>query len=205
MESYTTVLELGTFEYEDRKSVFIGEALPVTTEQEALDFIASVKKRYSDARHHVYAYVLRENSIMRFSDDREPQGTAGMPVLDAIRKRGCVDVVIVVTRYFGGTLLGTGGLVRAYTAAAVGALENASVVTYDTYAEYHVTVSYSDYQRLQSKLPELSFRVSDVKFADSVLLVGTVIKDEAENFEKNLRELLAGRAKTEFLGFKFDF
>ena len=133
MESYTTVRREGSFEYEDRKSVFIGTAVPVKSEAEALDFLSYVKKKYPDARHHVYAYVLRENSIMRFSDDREPQGTAGMPVLDAIRKRGCTDVAIVVIRYFGGTLLGTGGLVRAYSAAAVGALEDAEIITYDIF------------------------------------------------------------------------
>ena len=205
MESYTTVLDIGRCEYEDRKSVFIGEAIPVSSEAEALDFIASVKKKYSDARHHVYAYVLRDNSIMRFSDDKEPQGTAGMPVLDAIRKRGCVDVCIVVTRYFGGTLLGTGGLVRAYTAAAVGALENASVVTYDTYAEYNITVSYSDYQKLSAKLSDYHFRVKEVKYSDNVIILGTVLKTQAEKFEKNVRELLSDRAKNEFLGFKFDF
>ena len=111
MQSYITVHHHATFEYEDRKSVFIGEAMPTETEEEALEFIESVKKKFPDARHHVYAYILRENSIMRFSDDREPQGTAGMPVLDAIRKNGLTDTTVVVTRYFGGTLLGTGGLV----------------------------------------------------------------------------------------------
>ena len=109
--------------------------MPVSCESDALDFLNKVKKEYPDARHHVYAYVLRENSIMRYSDDREPQGTAGMPVLDAIRKNGCTDVVIVVTRYFGGTLLGTGGLVHAYGSSAVGALEAAEIITYDTYTE----------------------------------------------------------------------
>ena len=118
MKSYITIKKQSHYEYEDRKSVFIGEAMPVSDENQALDFIERVKKKYPDAKHHVYAYVLRENSIMRFSDDREPQGTAGMPVLDVIRKNGCTDTVIVVTRYFGGTLLGTGGLVRAYTSAA---------------------------------------------------------------------------------------
>ena len=138
MESYKTIKERATFEYEDRKSVFIGEAMPVSTEEEALLFIESVKRRFPDARHHVYAYVLRENSIMRFTDDREPQGTAGMPVLDAIRKRGCTDTVVVVTRYFGGTLLGTGGLVHAYSTSAVGAINAAQVICYDVYAELEI-------------------------------------------------------------------
>ena len=101
MEAYDTVLEHSSFEYEDKKSIFIGEAAPVTDESEAISFIESVKKRYPDATHHVYAYVLRANSTARFTDDREPQGTAGMPVLDSIRKNGIVDAVVVVTRYFG--------------------------------------------------------------------------------------------------------
>ena len=114
MESYVTIHHYGSFEYEDRKSIFIGEAFPVTSEEEALAFIDSIKKKYPDARHHVYAYLVRDNSIMRFSDDGEPQGTAGMPVLDIIRKNGLTDTVIVVTRYFGGTLLGAGLLTRSY-------------------------------------------------------------------------------------------
>ena len=154
MDRYTTVHKEGRFEYEDRKSVFIGTAVPVSTEEEALNFITFIKKKYPDARHHVYAYVLRENSIMRFSDDREPQGTAGMPVLDAIRKRGCTDVAIVVIRYFGGTLLGTGGLVRAYSAAAVGALEAAEIITYDIYTLTDIVVSYSDYPKISPVLSD---------------------------------------------------
>ena len=113
--SYATLKDLCEFHYEDRKSEFIAVARPVSTESEALDFIGAVKKKYPDARHWVYAYVLRENSTARFTDDREPQGTAGMPVLDAIRKNGVTDCVIVVVRYFGGILLGTGGLVHAYS------------------------------------------------------------------------------------------
>ena len=102
MERYTTVECEGVFEYEDRKSIFIGTAVPVKTEEEALSFISFIKKKYPDARHHVYAYVLRENSIMRFSDDREPQGTAGMPTLDAIRKNGCTedDLRVLVAKGF---------------------------------------------------------------------------------------------------------
>ena len=150
MQGYITVKQASVFEYEDRKSVFIGMAMPVSTEEEALAFIDSVKKRYPDARHHVYAYVLRQNSTMRFTDDREPQGTAGMPVLDVIRKNGCTDVVIVVTRYFGGTLLGTGGLVRAYTAAAIGALESAEIVKYDVYSSAEFEIPYSDYGKINA-------------------------------------------------------
>lgn len=205
MEGYTTVEHPSHFEYEDRKSVFIGEAYPVSTEAEALDFIAGVKKKYSDARHHVYAYVLRENSIMRFSDDREPQGTAGMPVLDAIRKNGCTDTVIVVTRYFGGTLLGTGGLVRAYSSAAIGALRAANIITYDIYSQMKLTVNYSDYQKIMPILTEWDFRCEDTKFSDSVIILGKIKKSAYAAFDKDLTETTSGRCSIDFLGEKFDF
>ena len=205
MESYITIKQYGTHEYEDRKSVFIGEAMPVSTEQDALRFIESVRKRYPDARHHVYAYVLRDNSIMRFSDDHEPQGTAGMPVLDAIRKRGCTDAVIVVTRYFGGTLLGTGGLVRAYGAAAVGALEAGEIIRYDIYTELAITVSYSDHGRITTALDECGFRLSDTEYSADVVMLGKLPKTDYKKLEDKLTELTSGRVKIEILGEKFDF
>ena len=205
MDSYITVLKHGIFEYEDRKSVFIGEAMPVSTESEALAFIDSVKKSYPDARHHVYAYVLRDNSIMRFTDDREPQGTAGMPVLDVIRKNGCTDIVVVVTRYFGGTLLGTGGLVKAYTSAAVGALENAQIITYDIYTEIKIEASYSDYQKFAPIFSEVGFRSADIRYTDKVVIQGTVRKPLLEQLNDKLIQSSAGRVKIEIIDEKFDF
>ena len=205
MESYTTVEHAAKYEYEDRKSVFIGEATPVSCEADALAFIAHVKKKYPDARHHVYAYVLRENSTMRFSDDREPQGTAGMPVLDVIRKSGCTDVAIVVVRYFGGILLGTGGLVRAYTSASSGALHAANVVTYDVYSELELRVSYSDYQKILSALDECGFVCNDTKFSDTVLLIGKIKSTDTENFTKKITEITSGRCEITIIGEKFDF
>ncbi len=205
MKPYTTILNEGSFEYEDRKSVFIGAAAPVATEAEALQFIEKQRKAYPDARHHVYAYVLRENSIMRFSDDHEPQGTAGMPVLDAIRKNGCTDAVIVVTRYFGGTLLGTGGLVKAYTAAAVGALKEARIITYDVYTSYTVTVTYSDYQKIGTALTDCGFRCEDTVYADDVSIIGRVLKETSPILEDKLVQVTAGRIKIEKNGEKFDY
>ena len=205
MDSYTTVEHQSRFEYEDRKSIFIGEAMPVSTEADALDFIAYVKKKYPDARHHVYAYVLRENSIMRFSDDREPQGTAGMPVLDAIRKNGCTDTVIVVTRYFGGTLLGTGGLVRAYTSAALGALKDANIITYDLFCLMKISVSYSDYQKICVPLSECGFYTEDTKYSDSVTLIGKAKKDSVDIITKKATEITSGRLNIEIIEEKFDF
>ncbi|MBR0027925.1 MAG: YigZ family protein, partial [Clostridia bacterium] len=111
-EIYKTVKEQSESLLIEKKSKFIANVKPVDNEQDALDFLAEMRSKYSDATHNVYAYVIDENNIYRYSDDGEPSGTAGMPVLDAIRKSGIVDVIVVVTRYFGGTLLGTGGLVH---------------------------------------------------------------------------------------------
>jgi len=205
LEGYTTIKTVGEFEYEDRKSVFIGMAAPASTESEALSFIESVKKQYPDARHHVYAYVLRENFTTRFSDDREPQGTAGMPVLDVIRKNKCTDTVIVVTRYFGGTLLGTGGLVKAYTEAALGALMSGELINYDIYSVFSVSVSYSDYGKINATLADIGFRVEDTLFREDVLLSGKIIKDKESELVKKLTDITAGRAKIKKLDEKFDF
>ena len=205
MDKYTSIEHHATFEYEDRKSVFIGDAAPVNTEDEALSFIAAIKKKYPDARHHVYAYVLRENSLMRFTDDREPQGTAGMPVLDAIRKNNCTDTVIVVTRYFGGTLLGTGGLVRAYTSAAIGALKSANIITYDIYSSLRISVSYSDYQKLGPIFEKIGFSTDDVRYSDKVTVFGKILKNLLEEFEKSLIDATAGRHELEVIEHKFDY
>ena len=116
-------------EFIEKKSRFIGSCRPVQTEEEALDFIAKLKSQYWDASHNVYAYILREGNIARFSDDGEPQGTAGIPVIDTLKKAGVVDAVVVATRYFGGILLGGGGLIRAYSHTASIALAAAHKIT----------------------------------------------------------------------------
>ena len=205
LESYITIKDSASFEYEDRKSVFIGEAAPVSTEKDAIAFIESAKKRYPDARHHVYAYVLRDNSIMRFSDDHEPQGTAGMPVLDVIRKNGCTDTVIVVTRYFGGTLLGTGGLVKAYTSAAAGALTAGQIIRYDVYAEVEFSVSYSDYGKVLAPLSEIGFRVLGTSYDAGVNLNGKILKSSLPELEKKLTDITSGKCSVKFIIEKFDF
>ncbi len=205
MESYITVKQPSYFEYEDKKSVFIGQACPVSTEADAIAFIDAVKKKYPDARHHVYAYVLRENFAMRFTDDHEPAGTAGMPVLDVIRKNGCTDTVIVVTRYFGGTLLGTGGLVRAYTSAALGALENAEIIRYDIYSTVKMSVSYSDYGKITAPLSDMGFRVEDTLYDTGVTLVGRIIKSKLEDLKAELTEATAGRIEFETLSEEFGY
>ena len=205
MDSYITIHHYGSFEYEDRKSIFIGESLPVSTEEEALQFIESIRKKYPDARHHVYAYVLRDNSIMRFSDDHEPQGTAGMPVLDVIRKNGLTDIAVIVTRYFGGTLLGTGGLVRAYTASALGAVKEAEIITYDIYSTVSIEASYSDYQKFTPIFTDTGFRNEGIRYTDKVIISGSVRKINLDILLDKLIQATSGRVKTEIIDEKFDF
>jgi uncharacterized YigZ family protein len=205
MKSYKTIHHRSRFEFEDRKSVFIGEAIPVSNESEAIAFIASVKNHYPDARHHVYAYILRDNAIMRFSDDGEPQGTAGMPILDIIRKRELTDIAVVVTRYFGGTLLGTGGLVHAYSASAQGAIEEAQIITYDLYTEVSFSVTYSDYQKLSLTFAEFEFRTEDINYGVDVEILGRVLSSKVDLFIHKLTEITSGRIKSEILGEKFDY
>lgn len=205
MESYITVKHRSEFKYEDRKSVFIAEASPVNSEQEAIAFIDEIKHKYPDANHHVYAYVVKENSIARFTDDREPQGTAGMPVLDIIRKRGCTNVAIVVVRYFGGTLLGTGGLVRAYSGAALGALNAAEIITYDIYASYDIECTYSDFQKLGPIFSTVGFREESSEYSDVVRIVGSIQIDSAFVLVDKLVQATSGRAIVKKTGEKYDF
>ena len=204
MNSYKSIKDRASFEYEDRKSVFIGDAKPVSTEADALTFIEAIKKKYPDARHHVYAYVLRENQTTRFTDDGEPQGTAGMPTLDVIRKNGCTDVVLVVTRYFGGTLLGTGGLVRAYTQAALGVLNQGGMVVYDIYSTVKISVSYSDHGRIFQALDDFGFVSDDTVFAANVEIVGRIRSSDVQALSLRLADITSARAKIEEIDRKFD-
>ena len=204
MTSYTTLKGEGEGRYEEKKSVFLGFARPLASEKEALDFIAQIKSRYPDARHHVYAYLLRENHLTRYSDDREPQGTAGLPTLDLLKKSGCTDAGIVVVRYFGGTLLGTGGLVRAYTAASKAALESAGIVTYRPFTECCVTVSYADYQKIVPFLEQFGVLVDDTDFGADVSVLIAVESDSLSRFEKELINLTGGRSVLAVKGERFD-
>ena len=128
IETYNTILQEGQDEIVEKKSRFIGYAVPVSSEEEAYAFVEKIRKQHYDARHNCYAFAIgSENTLLRFSDDGEPQGTAGKPILEVITGNAVVNICIVVTRYFGGTLLGTGGLVRAYTEAAKLALSDAGI------------------------------------------------------------------------------
>ncbi len=191
--SYKSILNAGEAVYEEKKSVFYGFAFPVKTEEEAISFIISVKKKYPDARHHVYAYALRDGNKFRYTDDSEPAGTAGMPTLDAIRKRELTDCVVVVVRYFGGTLLGTGGLVKAYSTAARDALTNAVPICFDLYTHLEISTDYADYQRL---LPVLkSYEQLDCMFGELVTLVIRIRACDTESVVTLIKNTTSARAK----------
>lgn len=197
--NYKTVDHRDSFEIEVKKSIFIGNIAPVSHEDEAIAFVNEIRKTYPDARHNVYAYMLRENSAMRYSDDREPQGSAGMPVLDVIRKSGITDVVVTVTRYFGGVLLGMGGLVRAYTDAAAGAVAAAVPVEIILSALARVTCSYSDYQKILPLLELCRGKVIDTVFDANVTLTVTFPYEDISSVCVKLRDETSGRAVVECL------
>lgn len=204
-ERFSTLAKEAHAEFTEKRSVFIGHAAPVKTEKEALDFIARHRHEYADATHNVYAYMLKENNIARYSDAGEPQGTAGIPVLEVIKKRGITDTVIVVTRYFGGILLGAGGLVRAYGAAASAACDEAGTVEYTTFVEFKVTVSYSDFNKLQPVLGRFDFKTDSVDYAENVVMSMAIKSEMYEELKKAVVETTAGRATVAETGSRVDF
>ena len=204
-EFYTTLEHEGVAKFEEKRSVFISQARPVKTEAEALEFIKKIKSQYRDATHNVYAYLLDGGMTQRYSDDGEPQGTSGMPTLDAIRKSGCCDAVVVVTRYFGGIQLGAGGLVRAYSHAAVLALEAAHIVTYEKYAQMRLMISYSDYSRYLSELEKNAVIIDNTVFEENVIIEFAVKKTVLPNLEVRLVEMSGGKLKMLPNGERFDF
>lgn len=203
-KTYTTLLKTASDEFEEKKSIFIGHAARVTTEEDAKAFVASIKKEYSDATHNCWAYSLATGNIARYSDDGEPQGTAGLPILNVIKGSGAVDAVVVVTRYFGGTLLGTGGLVRAYTEGAKIAISAAEVVTYECYDEIFVSCSYSDYQKLQYEFPKYGVKNDEVDFGAEVRMKIAVKQTLTEDLSKKVSELGAGKIVFEKKSERFD-
>ena len=204
-ETYTTIAKVAEIEFVERKSVFYGYAAPVKTEEEALAFVKERRSLMPDATHHVFGYHMKGGILARYSDDGEPQGTAGMPVLEAIRKSGADDALVVVTRYFGGILLGAGGLVRAYAHTAHLALEAAGIVTYESYAELELACSYSDYQKYQAQLPRFGAVMDDTDFSDRVILRFAVKKHLVDDVRALVREISAGGSEVKVLGERFDY
>lgn len=203
MIAYQTVEKEAIAEFAEKRSRFIGCAKPVKTEEEAVAFINSVKSKNWNATHNVYAYSIREGQVKRYSDDGEPQGTAGIPVLDVIVKSGVVDTAVVVTRYFGGILLGAGGLVRAYSHGASIALEQARVITMRACLMAELCCDYSQYGRLSALIPESGGTVDHADFTDCVKISFHMSDEDMRAFDQKLADATSGQSKAEITGEKF--
>lgn len=197
MTEYLTVLENCSAEYSEKRSRFIANVYHCESEEDATRIISETRSKYFDAKHNVYAYLLKDKTA-RFSDDGEPHGTAGKPILDIITGSGVTDILIVVTRYFGGVLLGTGGLVRAYSSASKDALFSAQKVKMCTGAKYSVKCEYTDHSKLLSVIENCNGTVNDTVFADKVEVFFSLKKEDIKNFEDTLRESFSARLVANF-------
>ncbi|QMV43384.1 YigZ family protein [Cohnella cholangitidis] len=192
---YATVRQFGSDEIVIKKSRFIGHAKPVETEEEAVAFIEELKKKYWDATHNCSAYLIGErDQYQKALDDGEPSGTAGKPILEVIKNRGLKNVVVVVTRYFGGIMLGAGGLVRAYTDGAVVGIDAADPIVKVLHREVKVDVDYTWYGKLENELRGRGFRVGDVSFTDRVLVTCLPEAGEADRFQAWITDITQGQA-----------
>ncbi len=203
MKEYKTVEYESNDEFIEKKSRFIGYVKPVANQDEAVDFINQIKSKHWDATHNVSAYVLKDNNIQRSSDDGEPSGTAGVPVLDVLLKEGLVNVCVVVTRYFGGTLLGAGGLIRAYSHASKIAVESGNIITMAPCKILSVSVDYSFYDRLNIMLNDIGANIEDSDFADVVTIKFSLRAESVENLSARLTEQSNGKYAIAELGEKF--
>lgn len=195
MEDYRTVRGTATGEYEEKKSRFIAQLSFADSEEAAVAFLEQVRAANRTARHNVYAYRLRAGNRERYSDDGEPAKTAGTPALEVLQHSGLTDLIVVVTRYFGGVLLGTGGLVRAYTTATARALENAEVVTVRSVVELQVTVDYALYERASLLIDAAGAKQAPPEFTDRVTLRWQMPEHTEAPLLEQLRELTRGSAQ----------
>ncbi len=203
MTEYRTVAQQASDEFVERRSRFIGFAKPVKTEEEAVSFVNEIKAKHWNATHNVYAYSIRQGQIKRYSDDGEPQGTAGIPTLDVILKSAVTDVAVVVTRYFGGVLLGAGGLVRAYSHAVSIALEQAKIITMRTCLMAEVTCDYNQYGRLATLIPENGGVIDDTDFTDSVRICFHMSDENMDVFRPKLADATCGQSEISVQGEKY--
>ncbi len=201
---YKTVKEYSQSEFIEKKSRFIGSIMPVKSESEALEFIAQKKKQYWDATHNVYAYIIRDTGTKRCSDDGEPQGTAGKPVLEILEREALTDICVVATRYFGGIMLGAGGLVRAYAHTAKIAVQSAQIMNMAMCSELLLDLDYSLYGNVSYILPKYNIKVSDTDFGETVRLKLIIRKDREQSFTKELTEITNGRVLPQKTGEKFE-
>ena len=202
-KNYLTVAKAAVDEFTEKRSRVIGAIQPVTTEEEAQAFIKAKQKEFWDAKHNVYAYVLEGGNLCRFSDDGEPQGTAGIPVLDVLRKEGLTDCAVVVTRYFGGILLGGGGLVRAYSHGAKIAVDAAGVVEMRLCLQGEIICDYGQYGWIPALLAEEGATVTGTDFGEAVTVSFSIPQEGRGHLEATLIDRSNGRLSAAFTGESF--
>lgn len=202
--NYYTVSEAAEASFIEKRSEFIGYIAPVKTDEEAVNFINTIKAKHRKAKHNVYAYILRKDNISRYSDDGEPQGTAGVPVLDVLQKRGLTDICVVVTRYFGGILLGGGGLVRAYSHAASLACDAAHTMDMCLCHRLKICTDYGMYGKLTYILPNFETITVNSDFADSVTLELLVLSEKLSALISEITEITNGSAEITDCGELFE-
>lgn len=203
MQDYITTGGFATDEFIEKKSRFIGYSTPVSTESEANEFITTITKKNHDATHNVHAFILRGGQIKRYSDNGEPQGTAGLPTLDVIQKSGIVDVCVVITRYFGGILLGAGGLVRAYSHGASLALKAAEIVEMAVCCNVEFECEYSFYGKLSFVFEKYPLRIVDTDFGAAITIKLILKKGSVSEFVKEIVELSNGQVNVAVLSETF--
>ena len=186
----------------EKRSEFIGHVWPVESEEEARGHIEAMKKKYHDARHNCWCYIVKDGPV-RYSDDGEPQGTAGQPMLGVFQKEGVTNVCCVVTRYFGGILLGAGGLVRAYTQSAKDALDAAGISVVRRWVALAVDCPYNFFERVKNEITALSGVVGEVEYAAGVTVHALLPEERAETFSARMVELSAGTFEAIELGETF--
>ncbi len=199
MDFFRTLHSYGSDEYTVEKSKFIGHAKPVQTEEEARMFVEEIKQKYKDATHNVWAYTIGQSmNIQRYSDDGEPQGTAGIPTLELIKKEDLRNVVVVVTRYFGGIKLGAGGLVRAYTKGAKLGLDAAKIVEKRPFVSVEIEIEYTLLGKIQNELSNNNYFVKEIEYADKVNINVFCESEKTESLNKMILELTNANARVSF-------
>ncbi len=189
----------GEAEFTEKRSSFLGHVRMVETEDEAKTFVAEMKKKYYDARHNCWCYIIKDGAV-RYSDDGEPQGTAGIPMLEVLKREGVTNVVCVVTRYFGGVLLGTGGLLRAYTKSAKDALDAAGISVVRRWVMAELACTYSLLERLKLECTAANGLVSDVEYSTDVCLKLLLPEDGVEDFSRRIADVTAGASRLAIIG-----
>ncbi len=194
LDSYATVRQRGMAEIVIKRSRFIGHAAPVETEEEAISFVEEIKKKHAQATHNCYAYMVGDrDQFQKQSDDGEPSGTAGKPILEVIKKRELKNVAVVVTRYFGGVLLGAGGLVGAYTEGAVAGLDAAEPVLRKLHQEVHIEADYTWHGKIEHELRQSGTMIKDTQFTDKVTVICLPLAVEAEGWIAHMTDLTQGK------------